>query len=567
MARNHALSTRAVGLLWLTSVIAIAAGCTSLSSTRWDTPSSSNEKLAGVPFTLNRPVPTVSVSASGVVPAYSVSFAYVPDDSARYLLDMDPSPLASIQYSINLTNGSLTEASLTTTDQTAAILKSVAAVVGALFTADQGKGPTEPEEVEGFKKLMAAVFTPDHSKKIVDSTGTLACDLSVTKSTDKCRDWIVADKVAWAAMADRMSQFAAKKHLADRFIPMSSEERLLLSNLAWREIESKKGAVANDAPYQQERVALSDKSPEDAKTIDAIGAAVDTNKLKKLADHLQDERKTLRAKEQQNFAIKPLPVLQACDSTASSIRVQSKELEKNTLKFQAVNGALDAIGAETALAIQLAKMSDEDWTQRRIAALNSEIERARYQIKLDTTDTKKLQDAQAELADAKLAKAIALGVKSEYVRSLKVKDLLLTASSAADMKSLRAEYSALDTTMTTAENALKPPKADDPKPDAPQAGALLAARYGVTVDDKCMLAALGDQRPKYVVVIQPVHPDAPPKKTESIGTPTSPVQPGPGTPPVKPADGAKPLPGPTDKGVPETPAPAPLAASAPAAHP
>lgn len=505
------------GLLLLACAVGVAACGTTLTASKFDHENSVRKTaLAGVPFTINRPVPTVTrtAGADGKDDTYVIRIDYVPDPNGRYVLQIDPSTLSSVDFEMSFdANGSLTETSAKTTDQTATIIASAAkfGLAGMLDSA----GETEADVLAQWDRDMTALLA-DPRTLVVDAGG-------------RTRAVTQRDRAAWRELHGRLATLAQEKALRKQYVYRDRDEFALLMTLAQSYRTSADPTVdpLQQAVYKKaEQKAAGDSSG--PVTVPAVGRYVQERNraaLEALRSRVVAQRTTLRAALEQ-------------DASADN----KNALAANYAFLSYVLAAQQAYSAKELLLLDIVDMTPGEWQRRRLVQLNRAIDARRHLVQVGAAegDAAAHADTDAKLIALNREKAAVLGVGREYERSVKLHQLLLTTAQSKDMKALREEIGLVDLTILNAELALKPKAADAAKADDGVSGAYLVFEPAQQVDSETVKAQLGSKRPKYVVAVQAVLVAAP---ASQPGTPAQPPAggPTPSTPPSPPLDGG-PLP-------------------------
>ncbi len=210
---------------------ATLTGCSSLKGARFNHEASkSGDTLAGVPFTLNRPVPTVTRTpgAAGAPDRYAIKFEYLPDPNGRFTLQIDPALISSVDFQMTFdTNGSLIETTAKTIDHTGALLTALGKAVAAFGAADTDAPKSESELAQGLldegKDLLAA-----KDARLIDSVKTV--DIGKTAQ----RQVTPADQEAWSRLGERLLSAAAIGQARKSFVYVNRAEYEILTTLLVR---------------------------------------------------------------------------------------------------------------------------------------------------------------------------------------------------------------------------------------------------------------------------------------------------------------------------------------------
>lgn len=537
--RTTPASWTAATMPMLTVLVASAllglTGCSNLSGSTYIYGSTGDSKrLKGVPFTLNKPVPTVvhTPATDDKRETYTTTFAYAADSSHRYTLTVDPSHLASIDFSLSFdTQGSFTEGSAKTTDQSAAVLTSVV-------------------------KLGLAVF--DSSEKAVDAEVA-----RLIETGDQLVDTFDADeRAAWTKVKTEMKRLQTETRVKAEYVYTVSAERAVLRKIYDRTMAKLAKAARTVVPVATDTKIEAPSNPaavvppvpaslqntdtgRDPKAIaqdesnDAIAFAIAVQKVEALKN---EPHKDAQLSDAILHAMRTGDVAVLSSARANEVAVlaslrASLELtdsEKVLTKSQQVadrigvlSTATDAIPRHLRLAKSMAELSPSEWRRRTVVALNSEIDAAAHTARVqlandpkplpalgapECTRTSGAGGATATLCQLRQKKAIVLGVSDEYRRRNQLAATLEAVTTPRELKLLREEIAALDATISEAETSLKA-KPKEPKAEDPYAALYVSVQGEKDDTPENALVYAGLRRPKYVILARslefaPVKPKA-----------------------------------------------------------
>jgi hypothetical protein len=200
------------------------------------------------------------------------------------------------------------------------------------------------------------------------------------------------------------------------------------------------------------------------------------------------------------------------------------DIQVNLIVLKMVNDALRAIPSPINALLDIVDIDPREWQSRRLAAVNREIEERRQLLRLRTA----APDARLKALDEQ--RAFILGVLPEFRRRAVLQGLVVSETAAGNFKAMTDEIGFLDKQIIDAESVLKAAKkdvkAEDPrpalfllrdkdldvelgKPDGPDdpcktprsAQEKLQEKYGKWLNGK-----IGDSRPLYVIIIEPIAP-------------------------------------------------------------
>lgn len=511
-AFGEALNWAFVALLF-----ACLLGCSSLvgqSYTYGET--SANGTLAGVPFTLNKPVPTVThtVAADSGKESYQVTFNYVADSSKRYTLQIKPSMLASVDFSMTFdAGGSLTEASAKSADQTGALI----ATVGKLA-------------------VLAAADTKSEDDNLLQRVLVLGDKFASRRP----------DAGVWRGVSDELKRLGSVAKIRSEYVYPTSAELTFLREFLLALRRSASSGQLDGVPMLP--------NPGAKTFIDELAKFQAANPTGSDADFARDVaigvaagdiRKLKDLKSQQVVAVETQRTTLATNKTKDA---QSRVA--NTLKrIGLLKAALQAVPLEVGFVADLAEMSLADWQKRSVQPVVKDIEAVQQLLRVAEA-SQQPADVQARLRTSlrqlEMRKAAVLGVLPEYLRRQALTDRLATETSAKDLKALREERDALDVAVAAAEPAKQEPRAAIA--DEPSVAVYLAETSGTVLDNDGIIRLLGDDRPRYVIVVKSLEP---PPTTTAAAPPQPNQQPGgQGAKPAgTPAPGALPAPAQKPTGV------------------
>lgn len=460
-------------------------GCSSLEGQSYTYgEKSTNGTLTGVPFTLNKPVPSVThtVAADSGKESFQVTFNYVADSSKRYTLQIKPSMLASVDFSMTFdAGGSLTEASAKSADQTGALI----ATVGKLA-------------------VLAAADTKSDDDDLLQRTIVLG-DKFASKRPDAA---------VWRGVSDELKRLGSVAKIRSEYVYPTSAELTFLREFLLALRRSASTGQLDGVPmlpnpgaktFLDELAKFQAANPTGSDTDFArdVAIGVAAGDIKKLKD----------MKSQQVAALETQRTTLATNKTKDA---QSRVA--NTLnRIGLLKAALQAVPLEVGFVADLAEMSLADWQKRSVQPVVKDIEAVQQLLRVAEA-SQQPADLQARLRtnlrQLEMRKAAILGVLPEYQRRQALTDRLASETSAKDLKALREERDALDVAIAAAEPAKQKPKAA--VADEPSVAVYLAETSGTVLDNDGIIRLLGDDRPRYVIVVRSLEPPPPAPAAASL---------------------------------------------------
>lgn len=476
--------------------------------------------LAGVPFTLNKPVPTVThtVAADTGKEAYQVTFNYVADSEKRYTLQIKPSMLASVDFSMTFdAGGSLTEASAKSADQTGALI----ATVGKLA-------------------VLAAADSKSEDDNLLQSIYALGDRFASGRP----------DAAVWRSIRDDLKRLGSVQKIRSEYVYPTSAELTFLRDFLLALRGSTSTGQLNGVPmlpnpgaktFADELTKFGTENPtaNDVDFARDVYVAFVSGDIKKLKDKKAEQ---VGALETQRTAL------------ATNKTTDARSRVANTLKrISLLKAALQGISLEVGFVADLAEMSLAEWQKRSVQPVAKDIEAVQQLLRVAEA-SQQPADVQTRLRSAlrqlEMRKAAILGVLPEYQRRQALTERLATETSAKDLKALRDERAALDVVIAAAEPAKQ--KAKAAVADEPSVAVYMAETSGAVLGNAEIMQRLVDDRPRYVIVVKSLEAAAPPPAAgpalEPKPTPTGtgdlkpPVAPPPpplSGQPVKPVEPAK----------------------------
>jgi hypothetical protein len=471
-------------------VASTTGGCSSLKGQRFDHEAvPRGETLTGVPFTLNRPIPSVTRTHGndGASDKYEIGFDYLPDPDARFTLDIDPSMLSSVDFNMAFdANGSLIETSAKTTDQTGPLIVALGKLAATAAAFDR----TTPDDKNAISALENAgnAYFAEPGSTVQDP---------VTGKTRRVND---SDRAAWSSMFKRIRKEADEGPIRKTFVYASSREYALLQavltsrRLASGQAARKLAAPAAAAGDNPLFATLNDSSQTNetrekaAEIQDAINR-LDKRELAKIKAELVDKRRALRGA----YAMNPTSDRQAQLNANYQLLLLTKS------KFEPENDLL----------VDLADFTETEWQRRSVANLNKQIEARRHVVRIQASNDAKpnsVREATDEKLNELLArKALVLGLGPQRQRKLELNRLLAQARTPREVQVFRQEIVELEAVEVATENGLKSSAKGPAVTDGPVQSALLSAPYGTAVDNNWIKTTLGSRPlPLYVLALQPI---------------------------------------------------------------
>jgi hypothetical protein len=466
--------------LALAASLLAAAGCSNLEGKKYRYgDSNADGTLDGVPFTINKPVPTVThtVAADTGKESYQVTFAYVADSERRYLLQISPSMLASVDFAMTFdTGGSLTEVTAKSTDQTGALISTI----GKLAV------------------LAAGDTSSDYDKAVVQRVRALGDEFSLTLSPRE------AAKVAWTSIRAAMDELGTVQAIRAEYVYSTPDELAFLRAFS---VHLKRFVPRPDAPNDAGPLAPSPG----ARTFWELHATYTGAGEKDFAaevglDFLKgDVRRLNERKTEQLTTLQSNRAGWAATQTAD----RKAQVDGTLRRIRLLKAAVAGLPGEVKLVEDMADLSLTEWQKRSVTPLNKEIESTQQLIRVAEASRveRVAAERRAHLHALMMRKTSILGVSREYQRRQALTDALATSTTAKDLKALRDERDALDVIIAAAEPGK--PKAKVPKVDEPSVATYLTVGPGETVDANGIINRLNGDRPRYVIVARSLeHPAA-----------------------------------------------------------
>jgi len=483
---------RALTLPAAAGLLLCIAGCTSLVGKEYRYGERNTDgTLDGVPFTMNKPVPTVThtVAADTGKESYQVSFAQVADSSKRFMLQISPSMLASVDFAMTFdAAGSLTEVTAKSGDQTSALIATVGKLA-VLAAAD-----TSGEEYE---------------KKVVERMLAFGDGLARAQP----------DPPVWPGIRRDLTQLGTSQKIRSEYVYATSTELSFLRELSRR----LKTLVPKDG--------FGDGSPTLAPNpgVEAFWLQLKAHTAKDpdFAEQVQKAFSSGDIKALNEMRVDQVTALEGARAGRSATKTD--EANKKVLqvlgRITLLKAATQGMPGEIKLANDIAETSLTEWQKRTAAPLSKEMDATQQLLRVaeasqqPATTIDSLKSRHKQLM---LKKAAVLGVLREVQRREELTELLTRTSVAKDLKALREERVALDVAIAAAEPSKA--KAKVPKADEPSTATYLVEGAGETIGAGEIVNRLGDgERPRYVIVV---------RSLERPSTPTTPA--GDGKQPIKP---------------------------------
>ena len=495
-------------LSWTVAALLLASllGCSSLEGKVYRYgDKGADGTLAGVPFTLNKPVPTVthSVASDTGKEAYQVTFNYVADSEKRYTLQIKPSMLASVDFSMTFdAGGSLTEASAKSADQTGALI----ATVGKLA-------------------VLAAADSTSDDNDLLTSVYALGDEFASRRS----------DATAWRRVRAELQRLGSVQKIRSEYVyPTSAELTFLREFLFQLRKSAASGRLGGVSMLPNPGAATFANEREKFKTENPAGGDIDF--AKDILDAFSDGdiKKLKDRRAEQIAALEAQRAMLATNKTADA-----KGRVANTLRrINLLRAALKGIPIEVALVADLAEMSLAEWQKRSVLPVAKDIEAGQQLLRVAEASQQPadvLAGLRSKLAELMFKKAAVLGVLPEYQRRQALTERLAIETTAKDLKALREERDALDVAIAAAEPARQ--KAKTAVADGASVAVYMTERSGEGLGDIEIIQRLGEDRPRYVIVVKSLEPATlqkpiPKQQPNGVGVLTSPA-----APPVAPLTG------------------------------
>ena len=350
----------------------LLSGCGNYTSTKFDIAASKpNSDIGGIPFTLNKAQPTVArvPGSNGMPDTYSVTWTYVPDPSQRYVISLDPSWTANIDWTVTLDDsGSLGQTNGKVTDQTVAVLTSLAKLAGAAAAAaipqiEQKRLPPPPQpqtDQSKWVKEIGEILRSNFSRNLLFDEETRTCKLGNVKQ--------LADR--WIVLSKLLVRLAAVNG-ATKFTFKDSTDRVMLET-----------ALCSSDPSIP---------PDPLKTPDSIQHYLtdgDDANLTAFALRINQliftfDRKGLASIK--SDVIKQANILYA-QSTANpylgSDAGWAKKVAQNDLQIAMINDAIATVSSQRrGFLLDLTEISESEWEGRRISEINEEIQARQFALR------------------------------------------------------------------------------------------------------------------------------------------------------------------------------------------
>lgn len=485
---------RHVAMAVTVSMAAVLAGCTTLSGSTFDYENVDKSKpLTGVPFTINKPAPTIvrTPGADGLPDKYSVAYSYVADPKGSYTLQISPGLLSSVDFSMSFDiGGSLQETSAKATDQAGPLLQSLGKLALAGAALDKATGDTKADTQDSIDiqwiKVRGQKFLGDAASRIFDA------------ASPSGRPVNPADRLAFQDAISRAEGLAKLNKVKKEFFYASDQEYVVLRALY--ALAKAEVGTSIDTTTAETRLTSSDTTVPGALLISEVKDAVRKGNLKvinrkkaELVAALQTERAQAEAKNWTG------------EDKSKSILERLKFLKEVAALFP----------RPLQLLSDMTDMAPAEWQRRVIADLNVQLLAAEHEhrvLQSDVVPNQTLINAsKARITGLQARKMSVLGVAQEHARRLEIARRLATTGESRSLKLLREERDELDGIIAAAETALKP-KAKEVKADE----AIMAHHFNVTtpLDSAGVIAKLENEqagaRPKYIVVTRRILSSTPP---------------------------------------------------------
>lgn len=513
---------------WIASSLMLGlGGCSNFESHRFMLPPPGRTTtLNGLPFTLNRPVPTIvkTSAANGQPDSYAIVMAYAPDPAASYDVKMTPAWLAQTDFKLDYdANGSLTGVTAKVDNQTSAILTS--AVKLALAVApflDQ----TKIDETQAVQQIDQAMATALARRPIliVDESGasrnaTLAEARELTRAAPVLQSRLTAAAAAGAvATSFTVNNWAEEKLLRGALKELAAPPRAPQCApppppgvQPPPPAPPPPGSTAVPPPPAAPlppAVGLNGHPP--AQRPVAVGDVVRSGTICDLAPADQTRFADMLAR-------KDIAALQAAKDAAekdidrkyAEAAIMPPPSSGSLYESQGRRGAASQyIGllkgdAPIGLLLTVLGRDSKAWQKLTLAQLDQQIATRRFEIRAAAAQGQLAnENSDVRLVALVRQRAAVLGVAAIYDRRQRLERLLLSQSGKGDFKAMSDEITYLDKRLADAE----PAKADatPAKADAAEPAAFFQSQ-GEIVDSDWIQTKLGKDwnRPKFVVVFDP----------------------------------------------------------------
>jgi hypothetical protein len=420
--------------------------CGNLTAQRFDVATTNAAgTLKGVPFTLNKPKLTVTRTAGreGSPDIYAVKADYVPDPEQRYVLQIDPALLSSVDWTMGFDDtGTLTDTNAKLTDQTPTLLMSLAKlVVAAVAFADTSK-PSEPESVA---KIDATV------REDLNGSAPVVWDARAGSFRRIPSNRIAAHKAAWDDLWARLKQAADYGQASSSFVYRDAMERTLLETALHL---AKQGNVPR--PSDQLNEGLESPYPNIKASASEINDAMVTYDRKKLR-LIKAATLKARANLYAQYAVDPPHERQDLDT-----------IERISAMVKDALSQIDS-NASASLLLDILDVDPTEWQRREVAEIDKEINQRRFLLRVPdgTQALPAREDSDRELNGLLRRRAAILGVLPEYDRRVSLRKVMTVERAAGHYKAMSDEIAFLDKRLADADGSIKPSAALDAKLEAP----------------------------------------------------------------------------------------------------
>jgi hypothetical protein len=492
--------------LYLVPMALCLTGCSNLATQKVDaTDRAASKDIGGVPFTLNKPQFTVTRTpgSSGAADTYQLRVDYVPDPTQSYVVQLHPNFNVGVDWTVTLDDGgSLSDSNAKLTDQSVAVLSSVAKLAAAAF-------------------LLDKYDQPEHQQvAMIDST--LTTDL-------QGRSPQIYDRTAGGLRSISQAEAA-------RLLERWRQLKVLFDSLA-AENQLASYTYGNETDREILDTALHLMPPTTSTLITgAIGAGdPDLAALAQQARHSLERIDRQALTKMKADLVKKRAQIYAQITTIAPSQASQTALDQNKKALGLVADALKHVNEPPrGLLLDLTDLSSTEWQRRTIATLNKQIDLRRSIIRDGgVTVAGDVETNDGPLRQLLLRKASVLGLVPEFtqlasLRAASTTDPEKYAKAQASVATLQKELSDAETALT--------PVAPTTKPDDPSVAALVVNQQAAPVTQEFIRAKLNDRgipgRPAYVVVLQPALPQQTPPTPAADADAKPPVpQPIPSQPP------------------------------------
>jgi hypothetical protein len=481
----------------------LMSGCSGLKVAKFSLADSKDGGvLAGVPFTMNKPQITVTKvgGANGAPNYFTMKVDYVPDFDARYTLQLDPATLASIDFSMAFdANGSLSDMTAKTTDQTATIVTSL----GKLAAALDKSAVTEAKLVE---TLVARGDNISSSK----TPGYFAA------GADTPRAPTTAERTSWEKLKARLRSLAKTGEVASKFYYLDRTELEWLRSLIKAQPQADESIAAYALPMTAFRDNDGGAHPALFASIQQAYLAFDKAALEQIKAKLVKERAAKRAAMLINAA-----------------KYDEAFFATNERAIRWITGAVNSLPPELVLVHNLANMQLPEWQRRYVADLDQKILERRRLIRIPAPAQATARPAAGVGSDwddsvlkaLLLQRATVLGVAYEYQRAADIQREVDSGRRVLD-EARFAELQSLNQRIIDAENAIKPAAPTAAKTEDPAVAHILPAPAGQAITPEWVKSQLNGKLPRYVVVVdrsEEIGKAAPPTPNPAVVVPPTPT--------------------------------------------